>query len=64
MQLEKEGDTYQFRMVVKEGYEEKEEFINLAKQFANELSADVFEGAPVEVHLCDEHLETLKKVGM
>ncbi|CAG5078934.1 hypothetical protein [Parvicella tangerina] len=64
VQLEKKGDTYQFRMVVKEGFEEKEEFILLAKQFAQELSVNVFENAPVEVHLCSDRLETLKVVEM
>lgn len=64
VQLEKEGETYQFRMVVKEGFEKKEEFLALAKQFANEMSLDIFDGAPVEVHLCNDHLETLKVVSM
>lgn len=64
VQLEKANETYQFRMVVKDGFEQKEEFIALAKQFANEMSADVFDGAEVEVHLCDDRLKTLKVVEM
>lgn len=64
IQLEKEGDTYQFRMVIKEGYDEKEDFLQLAKYIASELSVEVFDNAPVEVHLCDKYLETLKVIEM
>jgi hypothetical protein len=64
VQLTKEGDTYQFRMVVKEGYEKDEEYIAIAEAFAYNLSKDVFEGKEVEIHLCDAKLETLKVVKM
>jgi len=64
VQLTKEGDTYQFRMVVKEGYEKDEEYIAIAEAFAYNLSEVVFEGKEVEVHLCDTKLETLKVVKM
>ncbi|MBA4250112.1 MAG: hypothetical protein C0425_01035 [Chlorobiaceae bacterium] len=59
-QLTKENNRYQFRMVV------KEKFINdlsaelNAIDFANILSAEVFEGAFVEIHFCDESFNTLK----
>ena len=61
-QLTKENNRYQFRMVV------KEKFINdlsaelNAIDFANILSAEVFEGAFVEIHFCDESFNTLKVI--
>lgn len=61
-QLTKENNRYQFRMVV------KEKFINdlsaelNAIDFANILSAEVFEGAFVEIHFCDESFNTLKLI--
>ena len=64
VQLTKEGDTYQFRMVVKEGYEKDEEYIAIAQAFVYNLSKDVFDGEKVEIHLCDEKLETLKVIEM
>ncbi|MDD3741187.1 MAG: hypothetical protein PHH30_08095 [Bacteroidales bacterium] len=64
VQLTKEGDIYQFRMVVKEGYEKDEDYILIAETFAYNLSKDVFDGEEVEIHLCDTKLETLKVVKM
>ncbi|MFI5172324.1 MAG: hypothetical protein ACHQFW_08025 [Chitinophagales bacterium] len=64
VQLNKDGDTYEFRMVVKEGYDTNDEFFAIAQAFASELSAGVFHGSPVEVHLCDDQLETLREVPM
>jgi hypothetical protein len=62
VQLNKDGDTYQFRMVTKEEYIEDETKLPLFKQMANMISTNVFEDAPVEVHLCDERLETQKVI--
>lgn len=64
VQLTKEGDTYQFRMVMKEGYADDDETIEMAEEFAYFLSRDVFDGEEVEMHLCDEELKTLKVVQM
>ena len=62
MQINKTGNTYEFRMVVKKGMEKDEEVIQLFKIFSIELSEDVFNGYAVDVHLCDEYLETLRVV--
>ena len=62
VQINKTGNTYEFRMVVKKGLEKDEEVIQLAKIFSIELSEDVFNGYAVDVHLCDEYLETLRVV--
>tara|TARA_B100001250_G_C19140289_1_gene503515 strand:+ start:36 stop:419 length:384 start_codon:yes stop_codon:yes gene_type:complete len=62
IQLDKEGSTYLFRMVVKKGIENDQEFINIAKVTAAELSQNVFNGKQVDIHLCDENLKTLRVV--
>ena len=62
IQLDKEGSTYLFRMVVKKGLENDQEFINIAKVTAAELSQNVFNGKQVDIHLCDENLKTLRVV--
>lgn len=64
VQIAKDGDTYQFRMVVKEGYEDDDDFEVTAFKFIYDLSNDVLDGEPVELHMCDEELETLKVVEM
>lgn len=62
VQLNKEGSTYEFRMVVKEGMEKDEEYIEIAKVFAAELSETLFDGEQVDIHLCDDKLKTLRVV--
>ena len=46
-------------MVVKKGIEQDPEYRELGKLFGFELSENVFNGANVDVHYCDENLETL-----
>jgi hypothetical protein len=62
VQLNKSGKTYEFRMVVKPGIEKNEEYVNLGKLMAAELSYSVFNNKPVEVHFCDETLKTLRVI--
>lgn len=62
VQLDNNAGTYEFRMVVKKGIESDQEFLQLFKLFAAELSRDVFGGSQVDIHLCDERLETLRVV--
>jgi len=62
VQINKEGNTYEFRMVIKKGIENDPEFIAVFRRFARELSDNVFEGSPVDIHLCDERLKTLRVV--
>ncbi|MDT5060618.1 MAG: hypothetical protein QOH63_1077 [Acidobacteriota bacterium] len=64
VQLDKSGDTYQFRMVVKEGLDKDEKYLTAIPTAALELSKNVFDGAKVEIHLCDDQLKTLKVVPM
>lgn len=64
VQITKVGSTYQFRLVVMEGYEKDSEYLEIVKIFAKELSDKVFNGENVEIHLCDEFLITLNVVKM
>ena len=64
VQLNKSGNTYEFRMVVKKGIEQDEEYITLFKDLTLELSERVFNNNPVDLHLCDEELETIRVIPM
>ena len=60
VQLDKAGATYQFRMVVMPEKQNDEPTAVLMKAFAGEISEEVFGGAPVELHICDDSLKTIK----
>jgi hypothetical protein len=62
VQLTRWGNTYQVRWVVKVGADKKPDYIKTCQDFSRNLSANVFHGASTEVHLCDEHLKTLRVV--
>lgn len=62
VQINKSGSTFEFRMVVKKGIEQDQELIKSFKLFCKELSDDVFNSAQVDIHLCDEHLKTIRVV--
>jgi hypothetical protein len=64
VQLNKTGNTYEFRMVVKKGIEQDQEYTALGKLMAKEISDEVFYGKQVDVHFCDENLKTLKVLPM
>ena len=61
-QITKEGDIYQFRMVVKDGKAQDVEFLKIAGMFAAQLSRDIFDNEMVEMHLCDKNFETIQSV--
>jgi hypothetical protein len=62
VQIKKRGDIWEFRMVVKQGYEKDEKLIENMKEVAAELSENVFGGGPVDIHLCDSSLKTRRVV--
>lgn len=64
VQIAKDGDTYLFRMVVKESFIDDDEYEEIAYLFIHNLSADVLENNPVELQMCDEELKTLKTIKM
>jgi hypothetical protein len=63
VQMKKSGQRYQIGFVVKVGDDQDKEYIKAFKEFAVELSERVFQGAPVDIHLCDaEYFKTLRVV--
>ena len=62
VQIDKTGNTYEFKMVIKKGIDKDEEFIQIAKIFSNKLSENVFDGYDVDIHMCDEYLNTIRVV--
>lgn len=62
VQLDKNGNTWEFRMVVKKGTENDDQYINLFGFFSLQLSKAVFNNEPVDIHLCNDKLETLKVI--
>lgn len=64
VQLAKPANTYQFRFVIKKGYEKDTSFLRNCRTFANQLSGNVFKGTPVELQLCDDALNTLATAQM
>jgi hypothetical protein len=62
LQIRKEGEGFEFRMVVKKGKEKDAKILQVMATYAAQLSASVFDGKRVEIHLCDKRLKTLKVV--
>jgi len=62
VQLDKNADTFYFRMVVKEEKQQEKETVDLLQLFAFYLSDEVFNGAPVNVHICNDKLKTVKTI--
>lgn len=59
IELAKSGSIWQFRMVVQEEYADDPDYEDVFQTFARDLSVDLFNGDPVEFHLCDELFRTL-----
>jgi hypothetical protein len=62
VQLDKEGNTYLFRMVVKPGFENDVDYQRTLGIFGAELSQGVFDKGPVVLHVCDAHLKTVQVI--
>jgi hypothetical protein len=60
VQLTRSGEGYQFRMVVKKEYQNSNTLLKQLQFDGARISRDVFEGAAIELHACDEHLKTLQ----
>jgi len=61
-QIRKPGKTYELSLVIKKGLEQDPETIDSMEQLGLELSRDVFGDGPVDVHLCDDRMRTLRVV--
>ena len=64
IQLNKTGETYEFRVVIEKGEEEDLFLQEVLQEFSITLSQNVFNGSPVDIHLCDELLNTLVVIPM
>jgi hypothetical protein len=62
VQLTKNGATPRFRMVVKPEFHNDPKFMAQLGIFGAQLSRDVFNGVPIELEACDDHLVTVKAV--
>ncbi|HEX8290040.1 MAG TPA: hypothetical protein VF556_18810 [Pyrinomonadaceae bacterium] len=62
VQLDKSDSTYQFRMVVKPEFRNDKSYAQTLRLFAAQLSSEVFNDEPVEIHICDESFKTLRVV--
>ena len=62
MQITKSGKMLQFRFVVQPGADKDESQIPTVQAMGAMLSSVVFGGAPLEIHLCDDHFQTLRVV--
>ncbi|MCL2044628.1 MAG: SH3 domain-containing protein [Treponema sp.] len=64
VQLSKTGETFEFRIVIERDEEEDLFLREILQEFAIILSQNVFNGSPVDIHLCDERLQTLVVIPM
>jgi hypothetical protein len=60
IQLHRSGSTYQLRFVVKEGAEKNDLAVLVFQVYGRMASQEVFNGAPVEVQLCDQSFTTIR----
>jgi len=62
VQITRENQIYQFRIVVSQDAVNDNAYNEALLVFINEISRNVFDGAMVEIHLCDSLMNTLKIV--
>ena len=60
VQITRVGPVYQFRFVIKEANQNDTALFKYFKVFSAELSNEVFNGAPVDIHICDNHFKTIR----
>lgn len=63
VQITKAGDRFEFHMVVAADFEPDQEQSSGLKAFGGEMSKSVFDGAPVDISLCDDRLKTRQTIG-
>lgn len=63
-QISKNGTTYEFRIVVSEGIENDTHHLAYFTELSRRMSDTVFNGAAVDIHLCDNLLKTKKVVSL
>jgi dipeptidyl aminopeptidase/acylaminoacyl peptidase len=64
MQLNKVGSTYEFRAIVTKGSENDAAVSDYFTKLIKDLRDKVFKGSDVVIHLCDDHLKTLRVISV
>ena len=62
VQVTKSSNTYELRMPIKTGMEQDLDFIESIKWIGAAIAESVFDGAHLDVHLCDDELDTIRVV--
>ncbi len=62
VKITKATDGFQFHMVTKQEFQNDEKLLKELAFDGARMSRDVFDGAPVEVIVCDDHLRPLRSV--
>lgn len=62
IQLDSEGAVWHFKMIVADVYIDNPEYTEIYKEFAQQISEDFYNSAPVEIHLCNDYFETIQVV--
>jgi len=60
--LDRAGDTWKLHVVFNEGAENDPSVIAKMQSKAKQISSDLFSGAPVEIHMADDAMQTRKMI--
>lgn len=60
VELDKENDTYMFKMVISKDKLNNESTVTLLKLFGSQIAKEVFDNKPLKVHMCDDLMNTIK----
>ena len=58
--LDRKGDTYRFKLVFNKTLKLTDHWISTFESFANQISSEVFNHQPVDVHLLDDLYQSIK----
>lgn len=61
-QITKEGEAYQFKYIVKQGFENDAQYKATVSAFGLLISQAVFSGQRLDIHLCNDFMETIEVV--
>ena len=62
LSLDLQGDKWVLKIVVKAGMDKDEDYAKVLAGYGGVLSTKVFSGAPMELHMTDDMLETIRVV--
>jgi hypothetical protein len=62
VQLTRSDKSYAVRMIVKKGIELDQDYVRALRILGAQIAHQVFADAPLEIHMCDDHLATLRVI--